>query len=149
MTWPGPSGSLKSSSHWYVLEETLQWFFPDLTVPIWEWQCWKENMPWYRIPCGKMNLPCCHRLFSDILDQLSLCKYLCAKWCCQCWCCSCLAVTGWCHSAVRWQRSCFRGALSKDYRRTGKCRSAHCTQHRWILKHQMPHPKTLSSCTRP
>lgn len=78
---------------------------------------------------AKWNLPCCYPLFSHFLDQLSLCKYLYAKWGCQCWCCLCLAVTGWCHF-VRWQRSYFRGALSKDSRRTGKCRSAHCTQHR-------------------
>lgn len=112
--------------------------FPDLTVPIWGTQYWKWTCLATGFLMAKGNLLCCCSLFSHILDQLSLYKYLYAKCCCQCWCCLCLAVTGSCNSAVRWQRSYFRGAFSKDSTRTGECRSAHCTQHRWIFKYQMP-----------
>lgn len=118
-----------------MLEETpLQWFpWPDSThmggTVLEGEHALLQDSSWQN---------CCCSLFSHILDQLSLCKYLFAKCCCSCWCCLCLAVTGWCHSAVRCQRSYFRGAFSKDSRRTGECRSAHCTQHRWIFKYQMP-----------
>lgn len=119
--------SSKTNSHWYVLEEIPQWF---------PWQYPYESDSNGKRTCldagfltAKWNLFCCYCLFSHLLDQLSLCKCLYAKWCYWCWCCLCLAVTGWCHSAVGWQRSCFRGAFSKDSRGAGKCWSTHWIQH--------------------